>query len=673
MFPERAMLVSVMKEVRLQNRFHQYALQGLLLGALPITLLAAAAENPLLPVGADLLAGIMVPVLLLSGVGMIFYLPRPGRWLTAAGVIVNLLLSVFELKADPLLAFWVLLLSSGAIYYLITAQLYPAPVLSSTLQLERLQGTAWGLWGITLISPLFADYFKFYSVAVFWSLMIMLWQLAVFLRLKRYFRYKKTVLTALGLLVLFFTALAWFQDAILPGFLASMLALAGILRFKHAKLELLSVIFKHPARCLGVTFLGLSVLGTLLLATPAAHYGELGFMEAAFTAVSAACVTGLTIVDIGTDLTLCGRIFLLIIIQLGGLGIMTLAALVLHALRSFSLSGEQLVSELAGNPEQDIFRNLRLIVRFTFITEVIFAFFLTWGFYAFHHDFFKALELGIFTSISAFCNAGFFPGAENLVPYAHEKLLLTVIALEIIIGGMAPAVTFSLLQKCSFRQQPFIVKLVIGSTLILLAGGTVGLLLFEWNGIFADLPWQDKIANAFFQSATLRTAGFNSVNLGALGVPAFMIMLIFMFIGGSPGGTAGGIKTTVAAVLALTFHAALRRSDEVIVDRRRIPDGTVIQAVAILLAALMTFFAVLLMLVTTQDGSVRKLVFEAVSALGTVGLSLGVTTELDSVGQIILMLAMFTGRLGPLTLFLLLSESRAVRNPGYPSIKIPLG
>jgi trk system potassium uptake protein TrkH len=352
---------------------------------------------------------------------------------------------------------------------------------------------------------------------------------------------------------------------------------------------------------------------------------------------------------------------------------MTLAALVLHALRSFSLSGEQLFSELVGNPDQDIYRNLRLIVRFTFITEGIFAFFLTWGFYYLHHDFFKALELGIFTSISAFCNAGFFPGAENLVPYVHEKLLLTMIAMEIIIGGMAPAVTFSLLQKCSWRQQPFMVKLVTGSTLILLAAGTVGLLLFEWNGIFGNLPWYDKIVNAFFQSASLRTAGFNSVNFGALGVPAFIVMVILMFIGGSPGGTAGGIKTTVAAVLALTFRAALRRSDAVAADRRRIPDGTVIQAVAILLAALMIFLAVLMMLAVTQESSTGSLVFETVSALGTVGLSLGATGEIDSVGQIILMLAMFTGRLGPLTLFLLLSEKRQGRDPGYPVIKIPLG
>jgi trk system potassium uptake protein TrkH len=146
-----------------------------------------------------------------------------------------------------------------------------------------------------------------------------------------------------------------------------------------------------------------------------------------------------------------------------------------------------------------------------------------------------------------------------------------------------------------------------------------------------------------------------------------------MFIGGSPGGTAGGIKTTVAAVLGLTFHAALRRSDEVVVAKRRISQPVIIQAVAILLAALMTFFAVLMMLVITQSISVRRLVFETVSALCTVGLTLGATGKLDSVGQIILMLAMFTGRLGPLTLFLLLSESRRVRDPGYPVIKIPLG
>ena len=667
------MLILIMKEIKQKIRLYQYSLQGFLLGVLPILLLSAEAENPLLPGGWKEVAAILITALLLGGGGMVFRASATGRDMIAAGVILELFLICYELPGNPLLTLGVLLLSLGTFYYLFTARFYSATVLTSTLQLERFQGSAWGLWLIAMLAPLWADYLHIYSIAVFASLMIMLWQCTVFLRLKRYFRHKKLVLAGLLLLVIFFAVLSKMLDAILPGLFASMLALAWILRIKHAKFELFSVILRHPARCLGLTFLGLCVLGTLLLSIPAAQTGNLSFMEAAFTAVSAACVTGLTIIDAGTDLTLCGRIFLITVIQLGGLGIMTLAALVLHALRSFSLSGEQLFSELAGNPEQDIYRNLRLIVRFTFITEGVFAFFLTWGFYYLHHDFFKALELGIFTSISAFCNAGFFPGAENLVPYVHEKLLLTMIAMEIIIGGMAPAVTFSLLQKCSWRQQPFIVKLITGSTLILLAAGTVGLLLFEWNGIFGNLPWYDKIVNAFFQSASLRTAGFNSVNFGALGVPAFIVMVILMFIGGSPGGTAGGIKTTVAAVLALTFRAALRRSDAVAADRRRIPAGTVIQAVAILLAALMTFFAVLMMLAITQESSTGSLVFETVSALGTVGLSLGATGQMDSVGQIILMLAMFTGRLGPLTLFLLLSENRQGRDPGYPVIKIPLG
>ena len=328
--------------------------------------------------------------------------------------------------------------------------------------------------------------------------------------------------------------------------------------------------------------------------------------------------------------------------------------------------------DLLNSQDQNIFQNLKLIVRFTFAAEAIGAGLLTWGFYHVHHDISYALELGIFTSVSSFCNAGFFPGAESLIPYSGEKFLLLVIALEIIIGGIAPMVTYSLLRLQSLRRLPFVSKLILASTAILLIMSTFLLLLFEWGGIFKDLTWPDKLVNGFFLAATLRTAGFNSVDISGINVPTLLTMLLLMAIGGSPGGTAGGIKTTTLAVLALTFIAAVRGSDQVIAGRHRIAFRTVIKAVAIIFSAVLVMMAIVLMLVTTQTLPLKELLFEAVSALATVGLTLDCTSYLDAVGQFIIMLAMFIGRIGPLTLFLLLSDRSNVKSPGYPQIKIPL-
>ena len=216
------MLVLTMKEIKLQIRSYQYALQGFLLGVLPVVLISSAAENPLLPGRWGEFAGTLITALLLGGIGMVFRAPAIGRDLIAAGVILENFLICYELPSDPLLTLGVLLLSFGTFYYLFTARLYPASVLTGTLQLERFQGAAWGLWVITMLAPLFAAYADIYSIAVFASLMLMLWQMAVFLRLKRYFRQKKLVLAGLLLLVILFAVLSKKLDAILPGLFAAM-------------------------------------------------------------------------------------------------------------------------------------------------------------------------------------------------------------------------------------------------------------------------------------------------------------------------------------------------------------------------------------------------------------------------------------------------------------------
>ncbi len=652
---------------------HHLFIQGIILGLLPIGVLVLHAENPLLPGNWSIFAGISALVLVLWGTLQIFRTPRLAAMLALAGISLGNFILFFEYQSDPLFTMFALLTSIALLHYFCSGKLYPPIELTGSLQLERMLGAALSVTILTLFSPLFVYESQLYTLAVFIALLLFF-----LLAYKHTGIIRKTKLkTAMRMFeIMMLGVFIWLYHAdfiILGGLITGLLSMAIILYNKHADLQFLEIIIQHPARGLAITFFLLCIGGTLLLRTPVAMQNELSVLEAAFTATSASCVTGLTVIDISSDLTLCGRFFLLLLIQSGGLGIMTLTAMALHALGKLSLTGEQLLNELAAPQEQqDIFKTLKLIVIFTLMTELIGAFFLTWGFYTVHHDLPHALELGIFTSVSAFCNAGFFPGAENLAPYSGEKFLLIITAWEIILGGIAPAITYSYLKIQQYRQLPVVSQLILKTTAILLIAGTFLLLLFEWDGIFRDLPWYDKLVNAFFQSATLRTAGFNTVNFALLSMPSYIVMLILMFIGGSPGGTAGGIKTTTLAVLALTFRSAIRGDDKVNISCNTIAQTTINKAVAILISAALVLILTIFMLTATQTLPAKQLAFEAVSALATVGLSLNCTTSLDAVGQIIIMLAMFIGRIGPLTLFLLLHEKQISKTPGYPQIKIPL-
>ncbi|MBO5923491.1 MAG: hypothetical protein J6Q81_03150, partial [Lentisphaeria bacterium] len=499
----------MLKSSRLHIQSYQYLAQGMLLGILPVGILATHSFNPLLTAGQLTGCSILSLILMLWGTAQIFRRFNFARILLIAGVLLNNFIMVFEFMRDPLLTMFSLLATIALIYYLCTAKLFPAEPLTAALQLERFLGNAVSLLALTLFSPLFANDIELFALVVFLSLILLIFLAGNYLFMIRRLKYKLfwrwLILLLIGSALLF--SANWI---VLTGLIAGAAGTITALCIKHANLQYLEVILRHPARCLALTFLILCAAGTLLLRTPSAMQNELSVLEAAFTAVSGACVTGLSVIDISSELTLCGRMFLLLIIQLGGLGIMTLTFMALHALGRVSLTGEQLISELAASQEHNIYQHLKLIVIFTFSTELLGAILLTWGFYNVHHDLLYALELGIFTSVSAYCNAGFFPGTGNLAPYAGETFLLLVIAIEIIIGGIAPAVSYSFLKNQSIRKLPFIAKLILGTTAALLLGGTFLLLLFEWDGIFKDLPWYGKIVNAFFQSATLRTAGFNT-------------------------------------------------------------------------------------------------------------------------------------------------------------------
>ena len=422
------------------------------------------------------------------------------------------------------------------------------------------------------------------------------------------------------------------------------------------------ILLSHPARVLLTTFLGLCGLGTLLLLLPwATHADGIALVDAAFTSVSAVCVTGLTVLDTSNDFTVFGQVLILLLIQLGGLGIMSIATVGMHALgRRLSLRQERLLTSMTDTDHQDLVVSLVTILRFTVMAEGLGALVLAGLFYFSGDSLGQAAWRGLFTAISAFCNAGFALQTNNLIPYQGNPLILHVIALLIIFGGLAPVTSLLVPRWLAGRPVGVGVRLVLVTTAVLLIGGAILFLAFEWHGVLSGLTVADKIHNAWFQSVTLRTAGFNSVDLGGVMNPSCLIMICLMFIGGSPGSTAGGVKTTTIALLVMTFWASVTGRSEVIVQNLRIPAGTINRAITIVCSGALVWVVMALMLEMTQQIPARELLFEVTSALGTVGLSLGATNHLDGIGKIIVMVAMFAGRIGPMTLFMLLSVDRSV-------------
>ena len=245
-------------------------------------------------------------------------------------------------------------------------------------------------------------------------------------------------------------------------------------------------------------------------------------------------------------------------------------------------------------------------------------------------------------------------------------------AVLVLLGGLAPATGILIPRWIAGRPVPLTAHLALTTTALLILLGGVGFTLFEWNGILKDLPPMGKWNNACFLAISARTAGFNSVEMNTIGAPALLLLVFQMFIGGSPGGTAGGVRTVTFAVLVLAFWTEIVNRREIVVANRRISPRIVIRAMTIVAASLLIASLVLLMLLVTQPIPARELLFETVSALGTAGLSIGATPKLDGMGKIIVMLTMFVGRIGPMSLFWLLSERSRYSSAYYPDAKITL-
>lgn len=437
-------------------------------------------------------------------------------------------------------------------------------------------------------------------------------------------------------------------------------------------------VLEHPARVLVLSFLMICLLGTLLLSLPVASATgkPLHWLDAAFTAVSATCVTGLIVVDTPNAFGALGQLFVLSLIQIGGLGIMVFSASAFILLgERLSLSHERAAVEIVGaKGRNDLVQAVRAIFLVTFVTEALAAFLLFCGFLLRGVAPGEAAWHAVFTSISAFCNAGFALKSDSLMSYAGDPFVLGVISLTIIIGGLGPPVVVALLASGTKKRWTLHVRLVLWSTLILLLVPALLFLLIEWNHTLAKMSLLHKLNNAFFQSVTLRTAGFNSVDLAQVHPATWTMMVLVMFIGGSPGSTAGGIKTTTMAVVFLAIVVVVRGRDRVELFGRTIPLLTVLRATAITSLAVFGSLLALFTLLLTQTIPLRAAIFEVISALATVGLSIGATGQLDDVGKLIIIACMFAGRVGLFTLFVFLTNKVSMsRAYHYPEEHVPIG
>lgn len=428
------------------------------------------------------------------------------------------------------------------------------------------------------------------------------------------------------------------------------------------KTPLWALISSHPHRLLVGTFAAMCGLGALALELPiaAADGVNIGAMDALFTAVSAVCVTGLAVLDTGTDFSPTGQLMILLMIQLGGLGIMTFSTVLLRALgQRVSLRHEGAVARLLSHRDRgNLTAVARKLILLTLIAEGLGALCLFVGFLLAGDTPLEAAWRGMFTAISAFCNAGFALQSSSLVPYQGNPWILHTVGALIIAGGIAPIVALLLppRQRRGAVRGSLHAKLVLLMSGVLLLGGALLFAAFEWDGALAGLPIGDRLHNAWFQSVTLRTAGFNSVELSGVEPETLTVMLAWMLIGGAPGGTAGGIKVTTVAVIGLVVVNAIRGRWGAEAFGRRIPTATIYKALVIAVVAGGGIFLATLCMMLTQAMPTSVAIFEVVSALGTVGLTIGGTAALDGVGQSVIIACMFVGRVGGLSILMLLRD-----------------
>ena len=436
----------------------------------------------------------------------------------------------------------------------------------------------------------------------------------------------------------------------------------------------------NPSLVLVLGFLGVIFLGAILLNLPVASNNNqsVGFINALFTSTSSVCVTGLIVVNTSAHWTLFGKLVIMFLIQIGGLGFMTITTLIVVIMgKKIGLKNRMLIQEDLGHHSiSGVVRITLKIVKATFLIELLGAILLSTKFVP-EFGTKTGIFYGIFHSISAFCNAGFDLIGNSLENYVTSPVINFTIMALIILGGIGFTVIIDVYRSKNIRRLNLHTKIVLLITGMLLISGLIFFFMLEYSNVetIGNLSLPNKIMASMFQSVTPRTAGFNTLPTGQLNDTSQFLTIVYMFIGGSPGSTAGGIKTATLGVLLLAVYSEIIGKDEINFSKRRIDYETVSRCMSILFIAIALVIFVTIMLSIKEVQNFLDIFFEVVSAFGTVGLSTGITGELSSFSKVILSITMFMGRVGPITV----ATAIASRHTGkkdrirYPKEKVIVG
>ncbi len=452
----------------------------------------------------------------------------------------------------------------------------------------------------------------------------------------------------------------------------------------------------NPAQLFVLSFLIIIFSGAFMLLLPNATTNGISFVDALFTSTSAVCVTGLTVLDTATQFTHFGQIIIMLLIQAGGLGILTFISYFSYFFKGRTTFENQLVIKDMTNADKlgEVYKLLKNVILITLIIEFIGGVFI-----------YTSLDRSLFTTeysriffaafhaVSAYCNAGFSTLTNNLYEpgYQYNYNLHLSVAWLLIMGGLGFPIVSNTLYYIRYKvlnmlspitgkvriHKPRVIslgtKIILITTFFLILAGTLLILATEYYYTLGSHSWYGKIVTAFFTAVTPRTAGFNTVDMTALSLPTVMIIILFMWIGASPASTGGGIKTSTFAIALMNFISLAKGKSRLELHRRQIPDTTVRRSYAIIVLSLIAIgLGIFLMLIKDGDKGMEKIIFEAFSAFGTVGLSLGITSLLTEHSKIVLILLMFFGRVGMLSILVSLIRKAKYKNYKYPEEDIIL-
>jgi len=449
------------------------------------------------------------------------------------------------------------------------------------------------------------------------------------------------------------------------------------------KYGILRIILRRPYRIAMASFLAAIAAGTLLLALPwsSSTGRSVGVVDALFTSTSAVCVTGLVVRNTATDWSLFGQLVILALIQAGGVGIMTAYALLAVMVRQrLSMGFERMLTGVVpAGPAGGIWPTVKFICILTAVVEAAGAVCLFVSWRSDFDSFWRCAYFSVFHSISAFCNAGFSLFSDNLVRYRADGLVCLIICALIVVGGLGFLVArdlkdfaewWLLVRRGKRARLTTHTKLVLTVTFLLLFVGFVGIYLTESAATLRDVPTSERMLAALFQSVTARTAGYNTIDLspGVVAPATALLLMVLMFVGGSPGSTAGGVKTTTLGVMVTSIIATVRGSDRAEMFDHSVPQQVIHRVASIILLALGVVVAGTFLLLVTERNTLGQfgflsVMFETTSAFGTVGLSMGLTPHLSVWGRLIIPAVMFVGRVGLITV--LLSAARVHRPVSY--------